>query len=155
MVSQWEWIAAISSNSVLFGVRWTNDRRAKVTRTRWGRNRVPCSCCSACCCRDWCAPSHPAKVSQDPPLVSLSLSLSRVKIRCFAGETATLRARISIDPRTRTRQSWRRVPLRASSFAERNECSLLGRWFDKLGNGPTRSEKQPSFYYFCSFDGRN
>lgn len=48
-------------------VKWTNDRRTTVTPTRWGRNRVPCSCCSACWCRDWYAPSHPAKVSKLPP----------------------------------------------------------------------------------------
>lgn len=59
------------------GVRWTNDRRTTVTPTRWGRNRVPCSCCSACWCRDWYAPSHPAKVSLKLPPPTKNTILSR------------------------------------------------------------------------------
>lgn len=101
-VSRWKCIATIFFNSIFFDVRWTNDRRTTVTRTRWGRNRVPCSCCSACCCRDWCAPSHPAKVSKLP---SQNLSWRQNAVV----RDSPVRISLSIDSRTRLRQSMTEV----------------------------------------------
>lgn len=148
-VSQWKCIATIFFNSIFFDVRWTNDRRTTVTRTRWGRNRVPCSCCSACCCRDWCAPSHPAKVSKLP---SRSLSWRQNAVVREGTETLQLESRfLSIqEPDCDSRWLQWSSTLRTSSFTTEtgNECSRPRRSFDKLGNGRTCSERQPPFCYF-------